>query len=92
MPASVDREITISGGPRKRVALTSALLRETPVLFLDDALSAVDAETEATILEARRIDPVGKVRLFLNYFSFSHHFQSRPPAFELRTLAFVSFF
>jgi ABC-type sulfate/molybdate transport systems ATPase subunit len=44
----------LSGGQRQRVALARALLQDTPVLLLDDALSAVDAETEATILEALR--------------------------------------
>ena len=37
-----------------RVALARAMLQETPFLLLDDALSAVDAETENTILEALR--------------------------------------
>lgn len=49
-----ERGITLSGGQRQRVALARALLREAPVLLLDDALSAVDAETEATILDALR--------------------------------------
>lgn len=49
-----ERGITLSGGQRQRVALARALLQDTPVLMLDDALSAVDAETEATILEALR--------------------------------------
>jgi len=49
-----ERGITLSGGQRQRVALARALLQETPVLLLDDALSAVDAETEGTILDALR--------------------------------------
>ncbi|YCM43164.1 ABC transporter ATP-binding protein [Verrucomicrobiaceae bacterium 227] len=49
-----ERGVTLSGGQRQRVALARALLQDTPVLLLDDALSAVDAETEATILEALR--------------------------------------
>ena len=49
-----ERGITLSGGQRQRVALARALLQDTPVLLLDDALSAVDAETESTILEALR--------------------------------------
>ncbi|MES2924394.1 MAG: ABC transporter ATP-binding protein [Verrucomicrobiota bacterium] len=49
-----ERGVTLSGGQRQRVALARALLQNTPVLLLDDALSAVDAETEATILEALR--------------------------------------
>jgi len=49
-----ERGVTLSGGQRQRVALARALLQDTPVLLLDDALSAVDTETEATILEALR--------------------------------------
>ena len=49
-----ERGVTLSGGQRQRVALARALLQDAPVLLLDDALSAVDAETEATILEALR--------------------------------------
>lgn len=47
-----ERGVTLSGGQRQRVAIARALLRETPFLLLDDALSAVDAETEERILSA----------------------------------------
>lgn len=49
-----ERGVTLSGGQRQRVALARALLREAPVLLLDDALSAVDTETEEIILSALR--------------------------------------
>ncbi|MGC6464683.1 MAG: ABC transporter ATP-binding protein [Akkermansiaceae bacterium] len=49
-----ERGVTLSGGQRQRVALARALLQDSPVLLLDDSLSAVDAETEAKILEALR--------------------------------------
>ncbi len=47
-----ERGITLSGGQRQRVALSRALLSNPPILLLDDALSAVDNETEANIIEA----------------------------------------
>ena len=49
-----ERGVTLSGGQRQRVALARALLREAPVLLLDDALSAVDTETEEMIIKALR--------------------------------------
>jgi len=47
-----ERGITLSGGQRQRVAIARAVLRHPPILLLDDALSAVDGETEALILDA----------------------------------------
>lgn len=49
-----ERGITLSGGQRQRVALARAVLKRPPLLILDDALSAVDGETEALILDAIR--------------------------------------
>jgi len=49
-----ERGITLSGGQRQRVALARALLKDPGILILDDALSAVDTETEGEILDALR--------------------------------------
>ncbi len=55
-----ERGVQLSGGQKQRVALARALIREPAVLVLDDPLSAVDANTEAAILEA--IDRQAKKR------------------------------
>jgi ATP-binding cassette subfamily B multidrug efflux pump len=49
-----ERGVTLSGGQKQRVALARALLRAPRILLLDDALSAVDAQTEARILQHLR--------------------------------------
>lgn len=57
MPKGLDqlvgeRGISLSGGQRQRLALARSLCQERPLILLDDALTAVDAETEDRILEA----------------------------------------
>ncbi len=47
-----ERGVTLSGGQRQRVAIARALLQRPSVLVLDDALSAVDTQTESMILTA----------------------------------------
>ena len=47
-----ERGIKLSGGQRQRIAIARALLRDAPILVLDEALSAVDAENEAVIQSA----------------------------------------
>lgn len=47
-----ERGVTLSGGQRQRLSLARALIRETPILVLDDSLSAVDTETDRLIREA----------------------------------------
>jgi ATP-binding cassette subfamily B multidrug efflux pump len=51
-----ERGVTLSGGQKQRLALARALLLDRPILILDDALSAVDADTERKILDGLRVE------------------------------------
>lgn len=56
-----ERGVTLSGGQRQRVALARAILKDPPILILDDALSNVDTRTENLILNAlKRESPSNK--------------------------------
>jgi len=46
-----ERGVSLSGGQKQRLSLARALLRDAEIYFLDDCLSAVDAETESRIIE-----------------------------------------
>jgi ATP-binding cassette subfamily B protein len=45
-----ERGVNLSGGQKQRISIARALMKDTPVLLLDDCLSAVDARTEKEIL------------------------------------------
>jgi ATP-binding cassette subfamily C protein CydCD len=58
-----ERGVNLSGGQRQRLAIARALLRDAPILVLDEALSSVDAENEAVIQQA--IDRLARGRTTL---------------------------
>ena len=60
-----ERGIKLSGGQRQRVAIARAVLRDAPILVLDEALSAVDTENEAIIQEALERVMQGRTTLVL---------------------------
>ncbi|TFZ07591.1 ABC transporter ATP-binding protein [Ramlibacter humi] len=62
-----ERGVTLSGGQRQRVAIARALLADAPLLLLDDALSAVDTETEARILAHLRQQRVGRTVVIVSH-------------------------
>jgi len=49
-----ERGVTLSGGQKQRVAIARMLMRKTPIVILDDSLSAVDTETDSKIRAALR--------------------------------------
>jgi ATP-binding cassette subfamily C protein CydCD len=60
-----ERGTTLSGGQRQRIAIARALLRDSPVLVLDEALSSVDTENEAIIQQALDRLMAGRTTLIL---------------------------
>jgi len=62
-----ERGVTLSGGQRQRVAIARALLVDAPLLLLDDALSAVDTDTEARILAHLRETRVGRTVIIVSH-------------------------
>jgi len=65
-----EKGVTLSGGQRQRVAIARALLGDAPLLLLDDALSAVDTQTETTILEhleALRRASTGRITVIVSH-------------------------
>jgi ATP-binding cassette subfamily B multidrug efflux pump len=62
-----ERGVTLSGGQRQRVAIARALLADAPMLLLDDALSAVDTDTESRILAHLRETRVGRTVIIVSH-------------------------
>lgn len=62
-----EKGVALSGGQKQRVSIARALLVNPEILMLDDALSAVDAKTEATIIENIRRERSGKTTLITTH-------------------------
>jgi ATP-binding cassette, subfamily B, multidrug efflux pump len=62
-----ERGINLSGGQKQRTAIARALAQDPPVFVLDDALSAVDAQTEARILTALRGALSGRTSIIVSH-------------------------
>ncbi len=62
-----EQGISLSGGQRQRIAIARALLIDPELLILDDALSAVDAETEMRILQTLRKERKDKTTIIASH-------------------------
>ncbi len=60
-----ERGVTVSGGQKQRISIARALLKNAPILILDDSLSAVDTGTERAILDNLARERAGKTTLFI---------------------------
>ena len=60
-----ERGVTVSGGQKQRISIARALLKNSPVLILDDSVSAVDTKTEQTILKNLRQTRAGKTTILI---------------------------
>ena len=60
-----ERGVTVSGGQKQRISIARALLRNAPILILDDSVSAVDTKTERTILNNLARVRQGKTTLLI---------------------------
>ena len=60
-----ERGVTVSGGQKQRISIARALLKDSPVLILDDSVSAVDTKTEKAILQNLRQTRAGKTTILI---------------------------
>jgi ATP-binding cassette subfamily B protein len=62
-----EKGVALSGGQKQRVSIARALYVDPEILMLDDALSAVDAKTEAEIIRGIRSERAGKTTLITTH-------------------------
>ena len=60
-----ERGVTLSGGQKQRSSIARALMKNAPILILDDALSAVDTDTEEHILHNLKKNRAGKTTILI---------------------------
>ena len=60
-----ERGVTLSGGQKQRSSIARALLKNSPILILDDSLSAVDTDTEEHILQNLKKNRQGKTTILI---------------------------
>ena len=60
-----ERGVTVSGGQKQRISIARALMKDAPILILDDSVSAVDTKTEKRILENLRRTRRGKTTILI---------------------------
>ena len=60
-----ERGVTVSGGQKQRISIARALLKDAPILILDDSVSAVDTKTEETILNNLHQAREGKTTILI---------------------------
>ena len=62
-----ERGVTLSGGQRQRITIARAIIKNPPILILDDALSMVDTRTEEKILHEILVSRKGKTNLVVSH-------------------------
>ena len=60
-----ERGVTVSGGQKQRISIARALMKNAPILILDDSVSAVDTKTEKTILDNLNQTRAGKTTILI---------------------------
>ncbi len=60
-----ERGVTVSGGQKQRISIARALMKDAPILILDDSVSAVDTKTEKNILGALKETRAGRTTILI---------------------------